>query len=128
MTGTHGTKDVTASLIAIVDDDDLVRHSTASLLRSMGYATCVFASAGELLDAFPSTPACVLSDYQMPGMSGLDLLGVLRQQAPLLPVIIMTGQPDADLEGQALREGAAGFLTKPLDAALLERAIITSLG
>lgn len=117
-----------SSLIAVVDDDDRVRGATASVLRSMGYATCSFASGWHLLDSELDGIGCVLSDYQMPQMSGLDLLAALRERAPGLPVIIMTGYASQDVAEKAARLGAVGFLEKPLDETALVALITQALG
>lgn len=121
----HGVK---TSLIAIVDDDDRVRGATASVLRSMGYATCGFASGPHLLAGDLEGVGCILSDYQMPDMSGLELLAALKARAPALPVIIMTGYASDGVAEQAMRLGAVGFLVKPIDDAALADLVTRALG
>lgn len=116
------------SLIAVVDDDERVRGATASVLRSMGYATCSFASGPHLLESDLDGIGCVLSDYQMPVMSGLDLLAVLKERAPTLPVIIMTGYASPNVAEKAAELGATGFLEKPLDETALVALITRALG
>jgi two-component system response regulator FixJ len=118
---------VNTSLIAVVDDDDRVLRAVAGVLRSMGYATRSFASGAHLLDGDMSGIDCILSDDQMPVMSGLDLLAAVRMRAPALPVIIMTGHVRHGLADKAARMGAAGFIEKPLDDALLARLITSAL-
>ena len=105
--------------IAIVDDDDAVRVGLSSLLRSYGYAAQAFDSAQALLGA--GAPAldrfhCVITDLQMPGMSGIELLEELRRQGKALPLILMTAFPEAALRKRALQGGASCFLSKPFDA------------
>lgn len=105
--------------IAIVDDDDAVRVGLSSLLRSYGYAAQAFESARALLDAGGAALDrfhCVITDLQMPGMSGIELLEELRRQGKALPLILMTAFPEAALRKRALQGGASCFLSKPFDA------------
>jgi FixJ family two-component response regulator len=111
-----------------VDDDDRVRGATASVLRSMGYATRSFVSGAQLLAGDLDGIGCILSDYQMPEMSGLDLLAALKTRAPALPVIIMTGYASDGVAEQALRLGAVGFLEKPFDETVLDDLVTRALG
>ena len=103
--------------IAIVDDDDAVRVGLSSLLRSYGYAAQAFESAQALLGAATlGRFHCVITDLQMPGMSGIELLEELRRHGNPLPLILMTAFPEAALRKRALQGGAACFLSKPFDA------------
>lgn len=102
-------------LIAIVEDDQLVRTATASLIRSAGHRAEGFASAEEFLDQDIARFACVISDVQMPGLSGLDLLRLAGERCAGLPVILMTAFPDPRIARQALAGGACCFLEKPCD-------------
>ena len=105
--------------IAIVDDDDAVRVGLSSLLRSYGYAAQAFESAEALLGAGGAALDrfhCVITDLQMAGMSGIELLEELRRQDNALPLILMTAFPEAALRKRALQGGAACFLSKPFDA------------
>ncbi|USX24846.1 response regulator [Oxalobacteraceae bacterium OTU3CINTB1] len=108
--------------IAIVDDDAAVRVGLSSLLRSYGYAAQAFDSAQALLaegaDALGQFH-CVITDLQMPGMSGIELLEALRREGSTLPLILMTAFPEAALRKRALQGGAACFLSKPFDASQL---------
>jgi CheY-like chemotaxis protein len=65
----------------------------------------------------------ILSDINMPGMSGLDMLPKVRAEHPDVPVIMITAYGDADTRGRALACGASGLLTKPIDFALLREEI-----
>jgi two-component system, LuxR family, response regulator FixJ len=100
-------------VIAIVDDDRLARAGTASLMRSHGYNVQTFASAEEFLHSDMPAFDCLISDIQMPGMSGLELRQALKKLAPQLPVIFMTAFPNDRIKGAALREGAYHYLEKP---------------
>ncbi|OHV16503.1 hypothetical protein BK022_11725 [Methylorubrum extorquens] len=115
------------STVAIVDDDEFVRAGLGNLMRSIDVDACLFASAEEFLDEDFRLYACVLSDIQMPGLSGLDLLVAVKARQPDLPVVLMTAYPDARVVERANREGAYRFLEKPCDpdelVALVERFV-----
>jgi FixJ family two-component response regulator len=100
--------------VVVIDDDLSVRRSLARLLASAGYEVIVCSSAEEFL-AMPSVPrpACILTDVRMPGMSGLDLLDVLRTRRPSLPVILFSGDADPGTSAHARAAGAVSFLMKP---------------
>jgi FixJ family two-component response regulator len=110
--------------VALVDDDLDVRVSLQALLRSFGYRISLYPDAQALLDAGVGTIDCVVSDVQMPGMDGLELLTRLRLDALAPPCILMTAFTDAHVRAKALRSGAAGFLAKPVDAEELVECIV----
>jgi len=70
----------------------------------------------------------ILSDINMPGMSGLEMLPKVRAERPDVPVIMITAYGDAETRRKAIERGAVGLLTKPIDFALLRREIDTRLG
>lgn len=101
-------------VIAIVDDDESFLQATMSFVRSLGYSAAAFPSA----DAFLNSNAventdCLITDLQMPGMSGIELQNYLLAQGHRLPVIFVTAVPETEARGDALRAGAVGFLDKP---------------
>jgi FixJ family two-component response regulator len=101
-------------VIAIVDDDESFLQATISFVRSLGYSAAAFPSA----DAFLNSNAventdCLITDLQMPGMSGIELQNYLLAQGNRVPVIFVTAFPETDARGDALRAGAVGFLGKP---------------
>ena len=101
-------------VIAIVDDDESFRRATISFIRSLGYSAAAFPSA----DAFLSSNAventdCLITDVQMPGMSGIELQSHLIAQGHRIPVIFVTAFPEPEARGRAFRAGAVGFLGKP---------------
>ena len=104
-------------MIAIVDDDALVREATANLLRSLGLSSANFASAEDFLssDRVERT-ACLISDVRLPGLSGIDLQKRLRAEGKRTPVIFITAYPEEQIRKRALAGGAVGFLSKPYDA------------
>ena len=103
-------------LVAIIDDDASVRATTDSLVRSLGYIVCTFASAEEFLQSSRLDDlSCVIADVQMPGMSGVELQAHLLTQGYRVPFIFFTAFPDERIRAQALRAGAICYLTKPFD-------------
>ena len=103
--------------IAIVDDDAQVRVGLRSLLRSYGYTVDAYEDAAALLaDHAAGRHHCIITDLQMPGMSGIELLEQLRRDGDQLPVILMTAFPEANLRKRAFQSGASCFLSKPFEA------------
>jgi two-component system, LuxR family, response regulator FixJ len=115
-------KDSTPTVF-IVDDDSGVRSSIRVLMKSVGLAATVFASAKEFLQAYhPAQPGCVVLDIRMPGMSGLELQEELNKRGAVIPVIFVTGHADVPMAVEAMRHGAFDFLQKPLrDQDLVDR-------
>jgi FixJ family two-component response regulator len=102
------------SMISVVDDDAFVREATDNLLSSEGYLVHTFASAEEFLQSSQLHGyACVVSDVQMPGMSGVDLLTHMRAQGHNTPFIFITAFPEDSARNRARKAGAVGFLAKP---------------
>jgi FixJ family two-component response regulator len=103
--------------ISIIDDDDSMRSAVVALVRSAGYDARGFASAEEFLACGEvHSFACVITDIQMPGMSGIELKQHLTACQNAVPLIMFTARHDPDLETKALASGAACFLRKPFDA------------
>ena len=103
-------------VIAIVDDDELFRRATTSFVRSLGYGTASFDSAEAFLKSEHVSDAdCLITDVQMPGMTGIELQDRLIAQGRYLPVIFITAFPEMRARAQALASGAIGFLAKPFD-------------
>jgi FixJ family two-component response regulator len=115
-------------LISVIDDDASFRIATDNLLRAHGYTVYSFASAGEFLRSpqFDET-SCVISDVQMPALSGIELQTLLRTQGCRLPFIFVTAFPDEAVRVRALADGATGFLSKPFDGFLLIRCVEAAL-
>lgn len=104
------------ALIAIVDDDESMRVATVTLIRSFGYAARGFASGEEFLESPElGETSCLISDVQMPGISGLELQRRLASQKRRTPIIFITAFPDPRIQERALAGGAVCFLTKPFD-------------
>jgi FixJ family two-component response regulator len=111
-----------AKMVAIVDDDDLMRTALQGLLKSAGLRAQAFASADEFLrSGHQHDAACLITDIRMPGMSGLELQAKLNADHCRIPTIFITAHGDAKMRMQAMRAGAVEFLAKPFDdEALLE--------
>jgi FixJ family two-component response regulator len=111
-----------AQMVAIVDDDDLMRTALLGLLKSAGLLAQAFASADEFLKSgHQQNTACLITDIRMPGMSGLELQAQLNADHCRIPTIFITAHGDAKMRMQAMRAGAVEFLAKPFDdEALLE--------
>lgn len=106
-----------APRIAIVDDDESLRLALLGLLRSLGYRGHGYGSAEDFLaDPVGADCDCVLTDYHMPGASGLELLRRLRAAGSRTPVILMSAQTEAGLRERALAGGALCMLAKPFEA------------
>jgi len=100
----------------IIDDDRSIRWVLEKALARESIEYKSFASADEALQALAKeTPQIVISDIRMPGSSGLELLKILREQYPLLPVIIMTAYSDLESAVSAFQGGAFEYLSKPFD-------------
>ena len=106
-----------STVIAIIDDDESVRVTTGSLVRSLGHTVHAFASAEDFLrSGRVSDFSCIVADVQMSGMSGVQLQDHLRSQGYRVPFIFFTAFPDERTRARALAAGAVCYLTKPFDA------------
>src|SRR5208337_1958612 len=102
------------STVFVVDDDRSVREGLLDLIHSVGMKAKAFSSAREFLQhERPATPACLVLDVRLPGLSGLDLQRQLRQSGQPVPIIFITGHGDIPMSVRAMKEGAVEFLTKP---------------
>lgn len=111
-------------LIRIVDDDQGMRMAYEILLESEGWEVACHGRAHEFLTQDnPARPGCVLLDFQMPEMNGVELFDEMRRRGITLPVIFLTAHGDIDLAVQSMKDGAADFLTKPADESRLLKAI-----
>lgn len=116
-------------LISIIEDDRSLRLATSSLLRSVGYATESFGSAEEFLGAGDlSRFDCIVTDIQMPGMSGIDLTHKLIADSSTTKVVLITARTEADIHNQARASGAVCMLQKPFAAESLIRCVEKALG
>src|ERR1700678_244436 len=111
-------------IVFIVDDDVSVRESLELLIRCEGWRPETFASAQEFLD-YPRVlvPNCLVLDVSLPGLNGLDLQGLVAGERTDMPIIFITGHGDVPMTVQAMKAGAAEFLTKPFNDDVLLAAI-----
>jgi FixJ family two-component response regulator len=118
----------TPKLVAIVDDDELIRGALHGLMKEAGFPALAFASAEEFLNSGQQEhTACLIADIRMPGMSGLDLQSRLNERQYRIPIIFITAQGDEKMRMQALRAGAVEFLTKPFDDEVLLDSVRAAL-
>src|SRR5271157_6152651 len=116
------------NMVAIVDDDDLMRSALQGLLKAVGLPARTFASAEEFLQSGQQhQTACLITDIRMPGMSGLELQARLNAERCRIPTIFITAHGDEEMRFQALREGAVEFLPKPFDDEVLIDSILAAL-
>ncbi|MGU3362972.1 response regulator transcription factor [Methylobacterium sp. M6A4_1b] len=116
-------------VIAIVDDDPGIRTALGRLTRSLGFVPALFEGAEPLLvDPLVDRISVVITDIQMPGLSGLYLLRILRQRNPTLPILVMTAYPSETGRKRAFDLGAFAYLAKPFDAAQFEQCLKLVLG
>lgn len=106
--------------ISVIDDDESVRKAVRRLIRSAGWDAEAFASAEEFLAAAGRrTPACLILDVRMRGMSGLELQRRLASSARPIPIVFITAHEDEAARRAALEAGAVDFLQKPFDDRVL---------
>lgn len=107
--------------VLLVDDEAGILFVLGTLIDDMGYPVFRAQSGEAALRAMAQSPAgIVITDIRMPGMDGMQLLEILRRDHPDTEVIIITGHADMELAIRSLRMGAADFLTKPINADILE--------
>ena len=120
-------------LISIVDDDPWSREGIKDLVLSLGYRALAFSSADHFVESgCIADTACLITDLQMPGLSGLELQDHLLALGHRTPVIFVTAYPEQKFRSRAISAGAIGFLEKPLDDKVLieclARAVNTESG
>ncbi len=119
----------TATPICVVDDDEAVRMSLKSFLRSTGTPVRTFPSAEEFLGEMAKGGVkCLITDLHMPGMDGLALQQELNRRGRTYPVIVMTAFPTAAAKEASSQLGAAAFMTKPVDPEILLECLEDLLG
>jgi FixJ family two-component response regulator len=120
---------VSVPLISVIDDDLSVRESLDGLIRSVGFAVRVFASAEEFLNSdHPRDSDCLLLDVRLPGMNGIELHRHLVASRCEIPVIFITAHGSEEgVRAQALRDGAVDYLIKPLSEDTVLNAVHKAL-
>jgi tungstate transport system substrate-binding protein len=115
-------------LISIVDDDALARDGIRELVESLGYRTTTFESAEHFLkSSMVAQTTCLITDVQMPGLSGLELQETLQSQGYRTPVILITAYPNEKRQTRALDNGAVAFLSKPFDEESLVKCLTAAI-
>ncbi len=106
--------------ISIVDDDESFRESLAALLTAAGFEAQIFESATEFLEtADLSFVDCLITDLQMPDLTGLELVDRLAASGRSVPSILISARYEETLRDQAMRAGVRGYLRKPFNEAEL---------
>ncbi len=112
--------------ILVVDDEETVRESLAAILEREGYRVFQAESGDEGLRVLKETPGIqlVISDHNMPGMSGIELLKLVRERYPNVTRIMLTGDPDPQVIIRSINEGEVyRFIKKPWDNTMLRVTI-----
>ena len=116
------------TLISVVEDDQPFRESMRKLMTVLGYPVQAFSSATEFLKSpLLTETACLVSDVQMPGMSGVELHRHLVDRGHVIPTILVTAYPDETARNRALKDGVVCYLSKPVDDEHLERCLRSAL-
>jgi len=104
-----------APLVYVIDDDPSLLRALRRLLGAGGFRVCTFSSAEEFLESARSTPACLVLDVHLGGLSGLDLHERLLASGRRIPVVFITAHDDAVARERAHRAGAIDYLRKPFN-------------
>jgi FixJ family two-component response regulator len=113
-------------VVLVVEDDEGMREAIDQLLSVAGFTAVLYGSAEALLaDASSERPLCLVSDLNLPAMSGLDLLKELSRRGLRIPVIIITAYGSAAIRQEAAQLGVCAFLVKPFPSASLLTTIHT---
>ena len=115
-------------LISVVDDDQPFRDSMVKLLKALGYTVESFQSAAEFLASpLRDKTDCLVTDVQMPGMTGVELHRQLVRARRPIPTILVTAYPDEVVRSRALEDGVVCYLGKPIDDDHLDRCLQSAL-
>ena len=115
-------------VISIVEDDESLRRALVGLFRSMGHEARGFGSAEEFLAVPDNGYGCVISDIQLPGLSGIEMAQRMRELGYRSPVIMVTARGEEALAAQAEASGAICLLRKPFETAELLDCVARALG
>lgn len=118
----------TLAKVAIIDDDPSVRRALTRVLSSEHYALSAFGSADDfLLTLNGDNPKCILADYQLPKMTGLDLYTQLQRRGLHIPTIIISAHDATAIRSACLEAGVNAFLAKPFSRELLLQSVRLAL-
>jgi two-component system response regulator (stage 0 sporulation protein F) len=105
------------SRLLIVDDDEGMRENLAELFESLGYDVRTASNTPDALDVLEGRDVdLLLTDYKMPGPTGVELIEAARKRQPALRAVLMTAFGDSFTEIESVRRGAVGYLNKPFEA------------
>ena len=113
-------------LVHIIDDELLVRRSLAAMANSLGYAAEIYENGQSFLSRYPAfdnAEQCLILDYCMSDMNGLEVLEHIVKDSIPIPVILLTGRLDSDVAVKAMRSGAVNCLQKPASREQFEAAL-----
>ncbi|SEJ94676.1 response regulator transcription factor [Pseudomonas sp. NFR16] len=116
------------AIISIIDNEDSIRSSVGSLIRSAGFSVDLFCSAESFVYSTNfSETVCLIVDIQMPGMSGLELQSLLVKSGIKIPIIFITGFADPSIRKRAMDGGAVCILDKPFQSDNLIKCVERAL-
>ena len=101
--------------ISIIEDDESLRQALVGLLRSMAHEAHGYGSAEDFLAADQDDLDCVITDIQLPGMNGLEMMRRLRERGDMVPVIVVTARDEKRWQAEARAGGALCLLRKPFE-------------
>lgn len=113
--------------VAVIDDDDEIRRSLSSLIRSLGYLVRTYGSAAQFLGDAGADPDCMIADIQMPQMTGDRLQAELIASGRVFPMIFMTAFPTEAIRDRVMAAGACAFIDKPYDGETISRCLEAAL-
>jgi FixJ family two-component response regulator len=118
----------TKFLISIIDDDQSFREAVASLIKSMKFTAKTFPSAADFLASpYVRTTSCLITDINMPGMTGIELHSHLVESGYAIPTILITAYADESMRARALAKGVICYLSKPFDDGTLIGCVDSAL-
>jgi FixJ family two-component response regulator len=109
-------------VVAVIDDDAAVCDSTCFLLETYDFEVITYLSGADFLRDNPDI-ACLIVDYQLPGLNGLEFVAELRRRGSLVPAIVITATTDHTVKRRAAQLGIREVLQKPLSGQMLLRAV-----
>lgn len=119
---------ISATMVFVVDDDQVLSGAVASLLKSVGYSVKEFSNPNEVLeDPLVAMAGCLILDVRLKGYSGFELQQRILESGSRLPIIFITGHGDIPMSVRAMKAGAANFLTKPFRSQDLIDAVTEAL-
>lgn len=114
--------------VHVIDDDEIVREMLSALLSAAGHDVRAYPSPQAFLERLPALAnGCVITDVQMPDMTGIELLQLMRSRLTEFPTIVLTGNADVPLAVEALKSGASDFIEKPFEPATVLTAVQSAM-